>query len=636
MSKFYYQLKSKLDENKEDWYYLCNDAEQALFKVKAQCKDESAIKSLERMIIDLNSIRMEQYERLTEYSLVEEVVAATNLDLDNMANELRKHFKNVNNKDYIKKSLKMHLDKGLINKDEYNTLSKEYKLNEEFWNDAGEKEYKGIKISIEKGDHGNTCYIPLRNKELNFIPEDRTQFFSWKEVKEYIDSKLSNKNLKESFKGNFEGKKIKIDLHNDKSNPVWIVGDISIDNKTYRVNAKVFLEDSEFGIENGPVSKLWIADSKGDWIINYDRGWDVKPTAETEEIYNIALGAVRSFRNDNPYEPDLEPEENIKEAADPNEEIVNKAINYIENEYNEIGTDDRYFLLSKLKGRGNAINKIKKALNYMNNEYNELGSDDRYFLTNILSVAKIEEPKEKVKEEPKERAPRPTSKKAQVLETFNNCLNRALTEYSLIDDEESMSSKNTIVKSYKDLPYKDFNASNTIGTLNDGRSFAIFDDNDVYIINSSFEELKRVMYDNDEDKFEEFMNKNSERADDKLEAQILVDTKRIPSEASDENLEEYSATIYQIKDISNCSYAFREYDEAKNKINMDDYEAVASIVLPKKGSTNDLLEQIFMLGNTDKDRFNVYGEFRSISVSDIIELENEVYYVDSFGFKKIR
>lgn len=314
MSKFYYQLKCKLDENKEDWYYLCNDAEQALFKVKAQCKDESAIKSLERMIIDLNSIRMEQYERLTEYSLVEEVVAATNLDLDDMPNELRKHFKNVNNKDYIKKSLKMHLDKGLINKDEYNTLSKEYKLNEEFWNEAGEKEYKGIKISIEKGDHGNTCYIPLRNKELNFIPEDRTQFFSWKEVKEYIDSKLSNKNLKESFKGNFEGKKIKTDLHNDKSNPVWIVGDISIDNKTYRVNAKVFLEDSEFGIENGPVSKLWIADSKGNWIINYDRGWDVKPTAETEEIYNIALGAVRSFRNDNPYEPDPEPEENINEA----------------------------------------------------------------------------------------------------------------------------------------------------------------------------------------------------------------------------------------------------------------------------------------------------------------------------------
>lgn len=103
----------------------------------------------------------------------------------------------------------------------------------------------------------------------------------------------------------------------------------------------------------------------------------------------------------------------------------------------------------------------------------------------------------------------------------------------------------------------------------------------------------------------------------------------------DDNIE-YSATIYQIKDTANCGYAFRNYDEAKDKINMDDYDAVASIVLPKKGSTNDLLEQIFMLGNTNKDAFNVSGKFRSISVSDIIELDNEVYYVDSFGFKKIK
>lgn len=105
---------------------------------------------------------------------------------------------------------------------------------------------------------------------------------------------------------------------------------------------------------------------------------------------------------------------------------------------------------------------------------------------------------------------------------------------------------------------------------------------------------------------------------------------------STEDTVEYSATIYQIKDIANCNYAFRDYDEAKDKINMDDYDAVASIVLPKKGSTSELLEQIFMLGNTNKDAFNVLGKFRSISVSDIIELDNEVYYVDSFGFKKIK
>lgn len=107
-------------------------------------------------------------------------------------------------------------------------------------------------------------------------------------------------------------------------------------------------------------------------------------------------------------------------------------------------------------------------------------------------------------------------------------------------------------------------------------------------------------------------------------------------EENTDDLVECSVTIYQIKDIANCDYAFRSYDEAGSKINMDDYEAVASIVLPKKGTTNDLLEEVFMLGNTNKDAFTIHGKFRSISVSDIIELDNEAYYVDSFGFKKIK
>jgi hypothetical protein len=71
-------ILSNLRENKEDWYYLCNDAEQALFKVKNECKDERAIKSIERMILELNSIRMEQYEALTEYDFVEEYEKASN------------------------------------------------------------------------------------------------------------------------------------------------------------------------------------------------------------------------------------------------------------------------------------------------------------------------------------------------------------------------------------------------------------------------------------------------------------------------------------------------------------------------------------------------------------------------------
>ena len=120
------QILSNLRENKEDWYYLCNDAEQALFKVKNECKDERAIKSIERMILELNNIRMEQYNALTEYALIEDEEIYSNLDLDNMVDALRTNFKGITNKDYIKKSLRLHYDYGFISEDEYKELYKEF------------------------------------------------------------------------------------------------------------------------------------------------------------------------------------------------------------------------------------------------------------------------------------------------------------------------------------------------------------------------------------------------------------------------------------------------------------------------------------------------------------------------------
>ena len=318
------QILSNLKENKEDWYYLCNDAEQALFKVKNECKDERAIKSIERMILELNSIRMEQYNALTEYALVEDEVIYSNLD--NMVDALRTNFKGITNKDYIKKSLRLHYDYGFISKDEYKELYKEFVSNE-----------------------------------------------------------------------------------------------------------------------------------------------------------------------------------------------------------------------------------------------------------------------------------------------------------------------NTLVKNYEDLPYGDFKANNTIGTLNDGRSFAIFDDNDVYIVNSSYEELKKAIY-SDVDSFSEFMDKNSKRADDKLETQILIDTKRLSPEALDESLDSYSevpkitVSIYQIRDVANTDYAFRGYDEVADKVDLADYDKVATIDLP---DNDDVLETVFMYGNTDKSKFNEIKPMRSISVSDIIDYDDTMYYVDSFGFKEL-
>lgn len=45
--------------------------------------------------------------------------------------------------------------------------------------------------------------------------------------------------------------------------------------------AKAFEEGSEWGINGGKISKLSIK-IDGEWVANYDRGWDVKPANDDE------------------------------------------------------------------------------------------------------------------------------------------------------------------------------------------------------------------------------------------------------------------------------------------------------------------------------------------------------------------
>lgn len=89
---------------------------------------------------------------------------------------------------------------------------------------------------------------------------------------------------------------------NDERNDVWITGWYVKDGKGYYVNAKVYMEPSEYGINNGPVSKFSISDEKDNLILNYDRSWDVRPAPEYKEVYREILKAVKQFRKENPYE----------------------------------------------------------------------------------------------------------------------------------------------------------------------------------------------------------------------------------------------------------------------------------------------------------------------------------------------
>lgn len=65
-------ILSNLHESKaDDFYYLCNSAEAALFEVRKNCPNKESQDAIDRMILDLNNIRMENYEALKEYSLNE-------------------------------------------------------------------------------------------------------------------------------------------------------------------------------------------------------------------------------------------------------------------------------------------------------------------------------------------------------------------------------------------------------------------------------------------------------------------------------------------------------------------------------------------------------------------------------------
>lgn len=71
----------------------------------------------------------------------------------------------------------------------------------------------------------------------------------------------------------------------------WTSGDIG----SYSFSAKVFEEGSDYGIENGKVSKLSVSDSKSQ-ILNYDRGWDVKPkTAEQKKVLKAILKFFKTW-----------------------------------------------------------------------------------------------------------------------------------------------------------------------------------------------------------------------------------------------------------------------------------------------------------------------------------------------------
>lgn len=71
----------------------------------------------------------------------------------------------------------------------------------------------------------------------------------------------------------------------------WVEGDCG----DYTFQAKVFDEPSKYGINKGCVSQLLIKDYDGEWVVNYDRGWDVRPDREVKSVYKKILNFLESL-----------------------------------------------------------------------------------------------------------------------------------------------------------------------------------------------------------------------------------------------------------------------------------------------------------------------------------------------------
>ena len=90
--------------------------------------------------------------------------------------------------------------------------------------------------------------------------------------------------------------------------------------------------------------------------------------------------------------------------------------------------------------------------------------------------------------------------------------------------------------------------------------------------------------------------------------------------------------IKQIKDVENCAYAFKRYEWAKNVIDLNDYEVVYEGELDCPEMPN-ALEELFEIFNNKRPKD---FERRSMSISDVVEIDGKNYYCDFVGWEELK
>ena len=96
--------------------------------------------------------------------------------------------------------------------------------------------------------------------------------------------------------------------------------------------------------------------------------------------------------------------------------------------------------------------------------------------------------------------------------------------------------------------------------------------------------------------------------------------------------------IFQVKDIDNCDYAFRPYNQ--NCFNPSHYKEVYSFDTPPclDCDAEDLVEHLFTMFQHDNPRLQVqHPTFtgHSMSVSDVVKVDSQCYYVLPVGLARL-
>ena len=112
-------------------------------------------------------------------------------------------------------------------------------------------------------------------------------------IEKYKETSIIRIDTEKGIKGSLKESNIDIRFKGAPRGDNWTEFEIELDGKLYDCCMKHFEKGSEWGIDGGKISKLWVKDIEtGNVIINYDRGWDIKPKSQAaKEIYDSIIDA---------------------------------------------------------------------------------------------------------------------------------------------------------------------------------------------------------------------------------------------------------------------------------------------------------------------------------------------------------